>query len=692
MTGELLVEIGTEEIPSDYLDNGLAEMKRLAESLMAAQRIPAAEPIKVLGTPRRLVLIGSGIGSRQEDVVQEVMGPPKKAAFDAQGNPTKAASGFAQKQGVAIADLQVVETPRGEYLFVRKKIPGRSTREILAETLPRLISDIPWPKSMRWGSQGFSFVRPIHWILALFDGDVIPIEIAGIRSANRSRGHRFMSSGEVEVTGAADYLEKMKGRQVILDPEARRKKVEEAVLSAAPDGSGSPVIDPELLSTVTNMVEFPSAVFGAFDKDFLRIPDPVLITAMKKHQKYFAVRDPEGRLMPHFVAVNNTRARDESVVRKGHERVLRARLSDAAFFFKEDTQVHLVDRLDGLKGVVYQKELGTSYEKVQRFTRLAETLSSEVAPGKREAVRLAANLCKCDLVSAMVTEFPTLQGVMGSEYARIDGLPEEVCRAIYEHYLPERAGGPLPETVTGAIVGVSDRIDTIAGFFAIGLEPTGAADPYALRRHALAILRIIEQHGWTISLKKLIGESLSLLGEKLSFDREATGQKILDFFRERYRQMMLRSEYTTDLLEAVLSVGFDRIDELRFRIEHLARFVKESGEFHSLVLTSKRVANILKNQEAEGEVDPSLFQDPSEPALWDAYLGVQGKVRESTGNKDYLGALNLMAQLRKPVDDFFESVEILTKSDPQRRNNRVAMLQVLSGLFTSVADFSKFAV
>jgi glycyl-tRNA synthetase beta chain len=692
MAGELLFEIGTEEIPSDYLDNGLAEMKRIAESLLEGYRIPAAEPLRAYGTPRRLVLTGKGIAPRQEDAVQEVMGPPKRAAFDPQGNPTKAASGFAQKQGVDVADLQVVETVKGEYLFVRKTIPGRDTLEILPEMLPKLISEIPWPKSMRWGREGFPFVRPIHWILALFEGGVIPLEVAGIRSGNRTRGHRFMSSGDVEVAGVEDYLQKMRDRSVILDQEERRRRVEEVVLGAAKAGSGAPVIDPELLSTVTNMVELPSAVFGAFDRAFLRIPDPVLITAMKKHQKYFAVRDSDGRLMPHFVAVNNTKARDESVVRKGHERVLRARLSDAAFFFKEDTQKRLRDRLDLLKGVVYQKDLGTSYNKVRRFTRLAETLSRQVAPERTEDVILAATLCKCDLVSAMVTEFPTLQGVMGSEYARIDGHPEEVCRAIYEHYLPERAGGPLPESKTGAIVGVSDRIDTIAGFFAIQLEPTGAADPYALRRHALAVIRIIEDQGWRISLRDLIVQSLSLLGETLSSDRDATGRKILDFFQERYRQMMLRSEYSTDLLEAVLSVGFDRLDELRFRIEHLARFVKESGEFQSLVLTSKRVANILKNQESATDVDPALFQDPTEPALWNAYMGVHGKVMESADKRDYLGALNGMAQLRKPVDAFFEGVEVLTKSDASLRNNRVAMLQAISGLLTSVADFSKFSV
>lgn len=690
MAGELLLEIGTEEIPSDYLDNGLSSMLRIAQSMLSENRIQGAESLSVCGTPRRLVLIGKGVAPKQEDTVQEVIGPPKKAAFDQQGKPTKAATGFAQKQGIPITELQVMETPRGEYLFVRRKIPGRATIEILSEMAPRLLSSIPWPKSMRWGREGFPFVRPIHWIVALFQGEVIPFEVAGIRTGRTTRGHRFMTPGSIEVAGVKDYLEKMAGNHVILDPEERMRLVEKEVLESAHAASGSPVLDPELLSTVTNMVEFPSAVFGSFDEDFLRIPDPVLITAMKKHQKYFAVRNDKGGLMPNFVAVNNTRSRDESVVRKGHERVLRARLSDADFFFREDTKRPLLERLEELKGVVYQAELGTSYDKVQRFTRLAEKISMQVLPEKISEVRLAATLSKCDLVTEMVMEFPTLQGTMGCEYARIDGHPEEICRAVYEHYLPERAGGLLPDSVVGAIVGVADRMDTIGGFFAIGLEPTGAADPYALRRHALAVLRIIEHQGWKISLGDLIGTSLSLLAEAVSFDPNTVKQRIMDFFRERYRQMMLRSDYGTDLIDAVISVGFDRIDDLRLKIDHLSKFVKESGEFQALVLISKRVSNILKNQERSTEVDPGLFRDPCESALWHAYLAAREEVGQRVDNRDYFAALDLLSRLRKPVDDFFEGVEILTKSDPPVKKNRIGMLHALSSLLTTVADFSRF--
>ena len=493
MFAELLLEIGTEEIPSDYLVNALRALKGLAEGYMRDNRIEVAKALCTHGTPRRLILFCEAVAHRQDDVVQEVTGPPGKAAFDEKGNPTKAALGFARKQGVSVDDLELVQTPKGEYLYVKRHVPGRRTIDVLSEIVPKMIGDIPWPKSMRWGSVGFSFVRPVHWVLATLNGEVIPFEVAGVKSGNRTHGHRFMAPDVIEVSGLQDYLQKMKQSFVVIDRKEREGEVEKIVMKAAEAVSGSPMKDPELVTTVANLVEFPSAICGSFDDEFLKIPDPVLITAMKKHQKYFAVRDGEGRLMPNFIAVNNTVARNESVVRRGLERVLRARLADADFFFREDRKRSLEDRLDDLKDVIYQAELGSSSAKVERFTRLAVYLAEKIAPEKVDDVRLAARLCKCDLVTEMVMEFPSLQGVMGKEYARLDGHPEEVCQAIHMHYLPTRSGDELPSATLGAIVGVADRMDTITGCFAIQLEPTGAADPFALRRHALAIIRITEK-------------------------------------------------------------------------------------------------------------------------------------------------------------------------------------------------------
>jgi glycyl-tRNA synthetase beta chain len=692
MSGELLFEIGTEEIPSDYLDNALAEMGRLASAYLEEKHIPVSEELILHGTPRRMVLMGKGVSEMQEDIVEEITGPPRKAAFDQDGKPTKAALGFAQKQGVSVEELQVLQTPKGEYLYVKRSIPGKPTPEILAELLPKLIADIPWPKSMRWGSHPFAFVRPIHWVVALFNGKVIPFEVAGVKSGNRTRGHRFMAPQVLEVMDAGDYLSKMKKTFVLIDRQERAATIEKASAAAAKTVSGTPLMDAELLSTVTNMVEFPSAVCGSFDKAFLELPDSVLITAMKKHQKYFAVRDRHNRTMSHFVAVNNTIATDPSVVTKGHERVLRARLSDASFFFKEDRKRPLLGRLEELKGVIYQAQLGTSFAKVERFTRLAEFLSQQVAPEMVEEVRLASSLCKCDLVTSMVTEFPELQGVMGKAYARLDGHPGAVCDAIHEHYLPARAGDELPPSTIGAIVGLADRMDTIAGFFSIQMEPTGAADPFALRRHALAIIRILENMDWEMSLKGFIAKSLSILGEEISFDQQAVAEKVMDFFRERYRQMMLRSDYSTDLVEAVISAEFDSLHHLRYRLDQLKKFIAGFADFESLALTFKRIVNILKNQPEDFSVNPSLFKEPCESRLWESYQGLKNEVRQRTQKRQYFEALNLLVDLKKPVDEFFEGVEVLTKKDDALRKNRVAVLQELARLFLSIADFSKFAI
>lgn len=689
---QFLLEIGTEEIPSGYIEDGLKTLKELTEARLKEARIEMGQGLHTLGTPRRLVLMGRELGARQPDDVKEITGPPVSASFDADGNPTKAAMGFAKKQGVSVEELGRLETPKGEYLYLKKDIPGRSTGEVLSELLPEVIRDIPWPKSMRWGAVGFLFARPIHWITALLDGVVVPFEVADVRSGSSSCGHRFMAPEVFDVRGIDDYLEKIANAKVVVDPEARKDKVSGIVKAAAETVSGEAVLDSDLVDTVAHLVEFPSAVCGGFDESFLSLPDPVIITPMAEHQKYFAVRDKEGRLLPNFVAVNNTIARDDSVVRRGHERVLRARLSDADFFFKEDRKRPLLERLEDLKDVIYQSELGTSYEKVERFTELAAYISDHVAHEKRERVLTAARLAKCDLVTEMVGEFPSLQGTMGEEYARLDGHPGEVSAAVREHYMPIRSGEDLPNGEIGAIVSVADRLDTISGCFAIGQEPTGAADPFALRRHALAILRILENRAWDISLDSLIDRALDGLGHKVSFDAREMRARIASFFMERYRNRMVQKGYDADVVDAVISAGFDRIHRLVSGIEHLGRFVKTSEEFESLVLTFKRVNNILKKQEGLYEVNPSLFQEECERRLWQIYGELREDVLDLIENREDGKALDLLATLRRPVDEFFEGVEVLTKDDQRLRENRVGMLQYISRLFLRVADFSRFSL
>ena len=689
---ELLLEIGTEEIPSGYLVDGLKEFRALAEAHLKENRIDAEGGLHAFGTPRRLILIGKAVTEKQRDMIQEVTGPPKRVAYDKDGKPTRAATGFAERQGVSVEELECRVTPKGEYVYVRSQIPGRPTAEILAETLPKLIGEIPWPKSMRWGNVGFTFVRPIHWVLVMLDGEVISFEVAGVKSGDSTQGHRFMAPAVMKVSNVQDYFKKMQENFVIIDPEERGRVVEKVIKEVAASVGGTPAQDQDLVNIVANLAEFPSAVCGCFDRAFLNLPDSVLIAAMREHQRYFAVYDENGQLMPNFVAVNNTVARDESVVLKGHERVLRARLSDAGFFFEEDRKRPLGDRLEDLKDVIYQAELGTSYKKVQRFTKLAEYVADLVLPGRLDDVIVAARLCKCDLVTQMVTEFPTLQGVMGKEYARLEGYPEEIGLAIQQHYLPSKAGDRPPTSQVGAIVGLSDRMDTIAGCFIIGLEPSGSADPFALRRHALAIIRIIEEFGWNLSLREFVRRALSILNKEIEFDSEAIFAKVLDFFRERYKQMMLRSGYESDLIEAIISVGFDRMDQLARRIDQLKKFAAESKEFLALTQTFKRVTNILKKQDESFEVNADLFKDGCELALWETYQAFKDDVYQCLQRQDYNEALHLMAKLRKPVDEFFDGVEVLTKESKELRENRVGLLQHLAQLFLSVADFSKFSV
>jgi len=691
MFGELLLEIGTEEIPSGYLESGLKELRRLAESYLRDNRIEMEGGLYIYGTPRRLVLTGKAIADRQEDTIQELTGPPKKTAFDEEGNPTKAAFGFAKKQGVSVDELQLLETPKGEYLHFKRKMPGRPTIELLSEILPELIANIPWPKSMRWGSGGFTFVRPIHWVLALFNGEVIPFEVAGVRSGNKSRGHRFMAPQIMEIDDLQDYLRKMNEGSVVIDQRERAGEVEKAIITAAKTVSGTPMRDPGLLSTVTNMVEYPSAICGGFDKAFLNLPDPVLITAMKEHQRYFPIRDREDRLMPNFVAVNNTIARDESIVRKGHERVLRARLADADFFFKEDRKRPLENRLEDLKAVIYQAELGTSFAKVQRFTKLAEYLARQIAPEKIDDVRLAARLCKCDLVTDMVGEFPSLQGTMGEIYARLDGHPEDVCLAISDHYLPSQAESELPGSLIGSIVGMADRMDTIVGCFAVGLEPTGTADPYALRRHALGIIRIIRAKKIGISLKDFVSKSGSILNEAISFDREKVVDRVLDFIKDRFKNLLLSQGIAQDFVEAVITIDFSFLNQIEEKIVALRRFREISKDFERLTISFKRIMNIVRGFEGTDKVNPDLFEHTSEENLWKTFQSVKDNVQKEIHRGTYFDALNSIAELTGPVDEFFSDVMVMAE-DVRIRENRLGMLKGLNQLFLQIADFSKLSV
>ncbi len=490
MACDFLLEIGTEEIPASYIQPALDAMATMLSKFFSAQRIDHGI-IQTMATPRRLAWVIKDVAEKQEAQTVEITGPPKDVAFDEAGKPTQAAIGFAKSQGVTPEELQVKQTSRGEYLIVSRHETGASTAELLSGVLADLIGNIPFPKSMRWGDLKVTFARPIHWIVALLGQKVVPFTYGNITSGSTSYGHRFMSPGPFEVTDINGYVDGLRERFVIVDIEERRERIRQIVAACAKEKKGHIREDEDLLAEVVQLAEYPTAVCGSFDQHYLELPQEVLITAMRAHQRYFAVLDDSDKLMPYFVTVNNTLTRDPQIVALGNERVLRARLEDARFYYVEDQKVSLDDRVEELKEVVFHSKLGTSYEKLERFKVLAEYMADQLAPEDKETVSRAAYLCKADLVTGTVGEFPELQGIMGRAYARLAKEKDDVALAIYEHYLPTHAGGQLPTGVAGSLVSIADKLDTIVGCFGVGQIPTGTADPFALRRQALGIIRII---------------------------------------------------------------------------------------------------------------------------------------------------------------------------------------------------------
>jgi glycyl-tRNA synthetase beta chain len=682
---ELLLEIGTEEIPSGFISRALEEMQSLLEKEFRAQRI-ACKEVKAMGTPRRLVLIATGVAPAQEGRVVETLGPARRIAFDDRGQPTKAALGFARGQGIPVEELKTVQTEKGEYLCARKEEMGEETFHLLPAILPRVIASVPFPKSMRWMDLDNAFVRPIHWILALFDGRVVPFQIGNIGTGNLSRGHRFMALGSFQVKDLSDYLRRLKNSFVIVNPEERKELILAEVSRAAAEVSGTILRDEDLVEIVTYLVEYPAALRGSFARDFLSLPREVLITAMREHQRYFSVCDSKGDLLPYFVTVSNTRPRDPNVVIRGNERVLQARLADAKFFFLEDQKVPLIQRLEGLKKVVYHSKLGTSYEKVTRICSLAEYLAGRIDPSCAETVKRAALLCKGDLITGMVGEFPGLQGVMGRIYARLSGESEEVSLAIYEHYLPTAAGGALPSSHPGAILSMADKIDTIAGCFGVGLIPTGTADPYALRRQTLGIINTVLDKGYNLPLGELMERSLSLLGSKLERPPAQIRKDVLEFFRGRMQNLLIGRGVSPDAVEAASAAGFDDLVDLDLRAQSLHELKKEP-DFDPLAAAFKRIVNISRSHSA-GPVFPERFEKPAERNLFEAYRLAGRKAEEQIARRNYSSALKELASLRRPVDEFFEGVMVMAE-DEGVKENRLSLLANIAALFFKIGDFSR---
>jgi len=683
---ELLLEIGTEEIPAGFIPQALMDLEALAKKELEANRIDF-NGIKTLGTPRRLLLVIESVSEKQRDEETKKIGPSKQAAFDEKGNPTKAAIGFAKSQSVPVESLTLVQTDKGEYVSAVKKETGRPTLGILSSILPKWVLSIPFQKSMRWADVSIRFARPIHWILALFGGEVVPFEVGNIQSGNRTYGHRFMHAGPIPVKDVQSYLQKTREAFVIVDPVERKKRIEEGMIREGAKVSGRILKDEELLNEVNFLLEYPVALCGTFDSKFLSLPREILIHSMKEHQRYFPLVDDHGVLLPHFVCISNIHPTSEEVVVKGNEKVLRARLSDAAFFFEDDLKISLDQRVEQLKKVVFQAKLGTSYEKVMRFKRLALWITERIDPKLREMVDRTSLLCKADLVTGMVGEFPKLQGIVGREYARLSKEKPEVAEAIYEHYLPGFAGDRLPSSPIGDIVSIADKMDTIVGCFGIGLVPTGTADPFGLRRQALGIIRIVLEKKYPISLRGLIEESQKQLEEKMERPVEQVKEEVLDFFRVRYQNFLLDKGYPFDVTEAVISNSFGELLDIQHRIDAL-RTAREWKDFGSIVIGFKRAMNILKGLTSTMEINPSLFSEPVEKNLYQSFLKARENISRFLSQKDYETALLEMTQMKKPIDEFFDGVMVMVE-DEAIRNNRLTLLDEIGKLFLRIADFSK---
>ena len=683
---ELFLEIGSEEIPAGFIPRAMAEMEAIITRELTANRLTFGE-IKTLGTPRRLTLVVKDLPAVQPDAEITATGPSVKAAYDADGRPTKAAEGFARGQGVDVSRLKTVTTEKGEYLAVTRHETGRPTHLILAEVLPRLVAEIPFRKSMRWGDLDVRFARPIHWLVALYDGSVVPFSFGSISSGAVSRGHRFMANSVFPVRDFAHYLEECERHFVIPDPERRKEIIRRETHRVAECAGGRLLPDEGLLEEVTYLAEYPSAVAGTFPPEFLKVPTEVLITSMRSHQRYFSIVDADGKLLPGFITVNNTLTEDPSVVVKGNERVLRARLSDARFFFEEDQKVRLETRVESLKSVVYQQKLGTSYEKMERFRALAKSLADFLNPALTPQVEKAAYLCKADLVSGMVGEFPEVQGIMGREYALLEGVEPAVANAIAEHYLPTQAGGELPASDIGAIVSICDKLDTICGCFGVGLIPTGSADPYALRRSAIGIINIILDKGYRISLSDGIDKSLQLLAAKLTRPASDVKADVMEFFRGRFVNLQ-GDQYRTDVVESAVSVGFIDLVDAAARIKALAEFTGHP-DFEALAVAFKRIGNIIK-EGVDAPVDPTLFQEPAEGRLYEAFQAVKVSVDKRVADSAWLDALTEIATLRGPVDIYFDKVMVMV-DDERVKTNRLALLTALARIFGKIADFSRIS-
>jgi glycyl-tRNA synthetase beta chain len=689
---DFLLEIGTEEIPARFLGPALAELKEMAGNALCEQRL-GYENVATFGTPRRLVLYVGGMAAVQDSFIQEVKGPAARVAFKPDGSPTRAASGFAAGQGVAVADL--VRRPVGhvDYVFAVKREAGRPAREVLAELAPALIGSLHFPRPMRWGCQEVRFARPVRWLLALLGEEVVDFTFAGLEAGRVTFGHRFLCREPLVIVDPRDYFDKMRAGYVIVDGRERQQTIWCQVQELAGEAGGRVEPDEELLEEISNLVEYPTAFTGNFDSRYLELPPAVLVTPMRGHQRYFPVYGPDGRLLPRFIGVANSAPGSLAAVRTGNERVLRARLADADFFYREDLKTPLAGKVPGLKKVVFQETLGTVFDKMTRVSALSGYLAvlTGVNEQDRQKILRAAYLAKADLVTAMVYEFPELQGVMGREYALCSGEDRLVAEAIFEHYLPRFAGDKLPATFPGRILGIADKMDSIAGCFALGIQPTGSQDPYALRRQAAGVSQIILDGSISLSLTALVERAYNEYESqvKLKLGLAQVKTNLSEFFQQRLKNIFIDQGFSYDTVDAVLSAGYDDFYDAYLRVQSL-HDIRPEPDFADLLTAFTRAHNLSRNADSL-EVTPGLFADPAENTLFECLSALEEEARIYLTGRDYRAFFAAVAVLKEPLERFFNSVMVMVE-DERLRKNRLAILKRLAVLVKRVADLSKIVV
>lgn len=689
MAKDLLFELGTEEIPARFMAPALKQMKDLSEAGLKELRLNYTS-VNVYGTPRRLALLVNGLAEHQPDLTEEVKGPSIKAAYDGDGNPTKAVLGFARGQGVQVEDLVVKETPAGKYVFASKRNPGQPAETVLPEMLTNIIHKLYFPKPMRWGDSDLKFARPIRWIVALFGTEVLDVTIGDIKADRFSRSHRFLGSGVVELASAQEYITKLNENYCFVDQEERKELIWEQITAVAAENGGKVYKDEKLLEEVTQLLEYPTALCGGFEEKYLALPQEVLITPMREHQRYFPVFKEDGTLLPKFITVRNGLAEHIEIVTAGNEKVLRARLADAEFFYTEDLKKNLADNVAKLETIVFHEKLGTLANKVKRIEKLAHFIGTQLgfSPEELQATSRTAFLAKADLVSNVVYEFPELQGIMGEYYARHAGEEESVAVAIREHYLPRFAGDEVPATKVGMAVSMADKMDSIVGFFGMDIQPTGSQDPYALRRQALGIVHTILERDLTISLKAMVEKSYQLLSEQVDFlnSQEKTREDLLAFFQQRMENVLSDSGVRYDVINAVLVGQLDNLGEAKQKAVALSAF-RETEEFRQLITGYKRAANLAKNA-VHSRVREDLFSDPAENRLYQEFQKVKKDADSYVQSKDYQKALGMIGELRTVIDDFFTAVMVMVE-DEKIKENRLALLKQIADYVKDIADLSQ---